>query len=70
MRSWAAIAAISILTIGLSACGKYGPPVRSVVPQESRSRPRAIETQPQVPEEKIQEPAEFDDAETDEEAGP
>jgi len=70
MRICAAIAAISILTIGLSACGKYGPPVRSVVPQESRSRPRATETQPQVPEEKIPEPAEFDDAETNEEGGP
>jgi len=70
MRSCAAIAAISILTIGLSACGRYGPPVRSVVPQESRSRPQATETEPQVPEEEIPEPVDFDDAQDDKELIP
>jgi len=70
MRSRAAFTAMLILTIGLPACGKYGPPVRSVVPQERPARRQVIEQEPQVPEvpeEKIPEPAEFDDAETGEE---
>jgi hypothetical protein len=66
MRSRTAFAAALIVTIGLLACGKYGPPVRSV-PPESRSRRPAIEREPQVPEEKIPEPADFDDAQTGEE---
>jgi len=67
MRICAAFAAILMLTIGLPACGKYGPPVRTVVPKESRSRPQAAETEPQVPEEQIPAPADFDDAQTGEE---
>ena len=70
MRICAAFAAILILTISLPACGKYGPPVRSVVPEESRSRPQATQTEPQVPEEQIPEPADFDDAQDDEELIP
>jgi hypothetical protein len=76
MRSRAAFIAMLILIIGLPACGKYGPPVRTVVPEERPARRRAIEQEPQapavpaVPEEKIPEPAEFDDAETNEEEGP
>ena len=69
MRICAAFAAILMLTIGLPACGKYGPPVRTVVPKESRSRPQATQTEPQVLEEQIPEPADFDDAQTDEERG-
>ena len=63
-------AAILMLTIGLPACGKYGPPVRSVVPKEARSGPEATETEPEVPEEKIPEPVEFDDAQDDKELIP
>jgi hypothetical protein len=69
MRICAAFAAILMLTIGLPACGKYGPPVRSVVPKESRSRPQATRTEPQVLGEQIPGPADFDDAQTGEERG-
>jgi len=71
MRICAAFAAFLMLTIGLPACGKYGPPVRTVVPKkEDRAGPPATETQPQVPEEKIPAPVEFDDAQDDEELIP
>ena len=70
MRICAAFAAILMLTIGLPACGRYGPPVRTVVPKESRSRPQAAEAEPQVPEEAIPEPVEFDDAQDDKELIP
>jgi hypothetical protein len=46
MRGLAALAAIAILTVGLSACGKYGPPVRSV-PQEPRAGSEATDAEPQ-----------------------
>ena len=67
MRICAVFAAFLMLTIGLPACGKYGPPVRTVVPKESRSRPKATQTEPRVLEEQIPEPADFDDAQTGEE---
>ena len=71
-RAWLLLGLLALL---LTACGKYGPPVRSVVPKESRSRPQATETKPQELEEQIPEPADFDDAQTgeeqvDEEQGP
>ena len=66
MRICAVFSVILMLTIGLPACGKYGPPVRTVIPKESRSRPQATETEPQVQEEKIPEPAEIEDDEWDE----
>ena len=65
MKSCGAFAMLLILMIGLSACGRYGPPVRTVVPKESPSRPQATETQPQVPEETTPEPAEFEEDEWD-----
>jgi hypothetical protein len=46
MRGLAALVAVAILTIGVSACGKYGPPVRSV-PQEPASGSQATEPEPQ-----------------------
>ena len=46
MRGLAALVAIAILTIGLSACGKYGPPVRSV-PQEPSTGSQATDAEPQ-----------------------
>ena len=46
MRGLAALVAIAILTIALSACGKYGPPERSV-PQEPRSGSDATDAEPQ-----------------------
>ena len=70
MRICAVFAAIWMLMIGLPASGKYGPPVRTVVPKESRSGPQATEPEPQVQEEKISEPVEFDDAQDDEELIP
>ena len=70
MRCCAAFAAILLLTVGLSACGKYGPPVRTVVPQESGTGPPASEAEPQVPEEKIPGPVDFDDAQDDKELIP
>ena len=71
MRICAVFAAILMLTIGLPACGKYGPPVRTVVPKKKdRAGPQATETQPQVPEERIPEPVEFDDAQDDKELIP
>jgi predicted small lipoprotein YifL len=66
MRSCAAFAAILTLAIGLAACGKYGPPVRSV-PQQPPSPAEATESEPV--EEEVLEPADFDDAEADEENG-
>jgi predicted small lipoprotein YifL len=70
MRTCAAFAALLMLTIGLPACGKYGPPVRTVIPKEARSAPQATEAEPQVPGEKIPGPVDFDDAQDDEELIP
>jgi hypothetical protein len=73
MRRLAAATAILALAIGV-ACGKYGPPVRSV-PQKPTATPRA--TQPArtppapgtaVPEERITVPADFDDSPAQEES--
>jgi len=46
MRGLAGLVAIAILTVGLSACGKYGPPVRSV-PEAPRSGSEATDAEPQ-----------------------
>lgn len=68
MRRTTAPAALLILAIGLSGCGKYGPPVRSVpqqVPSASEASQAETETpepDPSVPEERITEPADFDDS--------
>jgi predicted small lipoprotein YifL len=64
MRSCTAFVAILTLAIGLAACGRYGPPVRSV-PQQPPPPPEA--TEPEPVEEEVLEPADFDDAEADEE---
>jgi hypothetical protein len=74
MRRTAAPAAVLVMTIGLSACGKYGPPVRSV-PQQAPATFEAPEAEapqpvPWVPEERITEPADFDDSPAEEENGP
>ena len=66
-------AAVLVMAIGLSACGKYGPPVRSV-PQQAPSTsevPEATAPQPEpwVPEKRITEPADFDDSSAEEENG-
>jgi hypothetical protein len=66
MRSRAALAAAFALTIGLSACGKYGHPERTV-PRRPPAPPEAAEPEPQVPEEEIPEAAEFDGTEAREE---
>ena len=66
MRNHPAFVAMFTLAIGLSACGKYGPPMRSV-PQQPPSPPEATESEPV--EEEVLEPADFDDAEADEENG-
>jgi len=76
MRSCAAFVALLMLTIGVSACGKYGPAERSVAPQERIPVPWASEPPPQLPEEsqapeeRIPEPDDFDDATTEEEIAP
>jgi predicted small lipoprotein YifL len=71
MRGCAAFVAILMLTIALSACGKYGPPVRYLPPPPEVTElepvaPEATVPQPTVPEEEISEPADFDDADLDE----
>jgi hypothetical protein len=65
MRSRATFVAMLTLTIGIPACGKYGAPVRSV-PQQSASPSEATESQPQVPEERIPVPSDFDFEENEE----
>jgi hypothetical protein len=66
MRICAVFAAILMLTIGLPACGKYGPPVRTVVPKkEEPAVSQTTDAQPQAPEQKIPAPVEFDDAQDD-----
>ena len=70
MRRLAAATAILVMAIGV-ACGKYGPPVRSI-PQEPTATPRATRPAPPapgtaVPEEKITVPADFDDSPAEEE---
>ena len=66
MRSCAAFAAILTLAIGLAACGKYGPRVRWVPPPP----PPPLEAAESDPvEEEVLDPADFDDAEADEESG-
>ena len=67
MRSRAVLAAAFTLTIGLSACGKYGPPERTV-PRRPPPPPAAAEPEPQEPEEEIPAPAELDGTEADEES--
>ena len=66
MRRTAASAAVLCMTIGVFGCGKYGPPVRSI-PQQAPSTSEAPRPDPQVPEEKITEPADFDDSLSEEE---
>ena len=66
MRRATAPAAVLVMAIGLSGCGKYGPPVRSV-PQQVPSTSEAPEPEPSVPEERITEPADFDDSPSAEE---
>ena len=66
MRTRAVAAAIFAVAFGLSACGKYGPPVRSVQAKPGSSgeagetRPR--ETRPEEPvlDETITQPSDFD----------
>ncbi len=75
MRRTTAPAALLVLAIGLSGCGKYGPPVRSVpqqVPSASEaSQAETPEPEPSVvPEERITEPADFDDSPAEEESLP
>jgi hypothetical protein len=67
MRSRAVLAAAFTLTIGLSACGKYGSPERTV-PRRPPPPPAAAEPEPQEPEEEIPAPAELDGTEADEES--
>jgi hypothetical protein len=67
MKSLAGFVAIPILAVGLSACGKYGPPVRWE-PQAPAAE--AAESEPQTVEEEVLEPADFEDAGADEENGP
>ena len=59
MRSRAALAAAFTLTIGLSACGKYGPPERTV-PRRPPPPPAAAEPEPQLSEEGIPAEAELE----------
>jgi hypothetical protein len=65
MRSRAALAAAIALTIGLSACGKYGPPQRTVP-----RRPPAAAAEPEapLPEEENPAAAESDGSEAREES--
>ncbi len=71
MRRTTAPAAVLVMTIGLSACGKYGPPVRSVPqqppPTSEAPEAEAAQPEPSVPEERITEPADFDDSPAEEE---
>lgn len=46
MRGLAALVAFAILSIAVSACGKYGPPERSV-PQEPSTGSQATDAEPQ-----------------------
>jgi hypothetical protein len=66
MRRTAGPTAVLVMAIGLSGCGKYGPPVRSVPQQfpsaSEASRAETPEPEPSVPEERITEPADFDDS--------
>jgi predicted small lipoprotein YifL len=69
MKGCATFVAILTLTIALSACGKYGPPVRWVPPPPEVTELEPVVPEPLVPEEEISEP-DFDDAGADEEIGP
>ena len=61
MRTRAVAAAIFAVAFGLSACGKYGAPVRSVQ-KEAGSSAEATETRPEQPDldETATEPSDFD----------
>jgi len=59
MRSRAVLAAAFTLTIGLSACGKYGSPERTV-PRRPPPPPAAAEPELQEPEEEIPAEAELE----------
>jgi hypothetical protein len=66
MRGHAALATTLALAIGLFACGKYGPPERTVQ-RKSPAPAAAPEPVPWTPEVEIPEPAEFDEGEADQE---
>ena len=71
MRPCAVYSIILMLPIGLPACGKHGPPDRTVGPKKKDpAASQTTEAQPQVPEEKIPAPVEFDDARDDQELIP
>jgi hypothetical protein len=63
MRRQVVLAAVVAVAFGLSACGKYGPPVRTV--KEGASSPsetRSQETRPEEPtlDETTTQPSEFE----------
>jgi hypothetical protein len=63
MRSRAVVAAIFAVVIGLSACGKYGAPVRSVKTTSSEAtETRPQDTRPEEPtlDETATQPSDFD----------
>ena len=66
MRNHPAFVAMFTLAIGLSACGRYGPPVRSI-PQESTAPTPVPRVERQRMDEEIMAPVDFDDARDDEE---
>jgi hypothetical protein len=73
MKSLARFVAIPILTVGLSACGKYGPPVRwepQAPAAKAADAAEAPEAKPQTVEEETLGPADFEDAGAEEENGP
>jgi len=78
MKSRAVFVAILTASIGLSACGKYGPPMRrppQPIPpprQATPTPPPPEATEPERPavEEEVLEPSDFEDAGADQENGP
>ena len=65
MRSRAIAAALFALAFGLAACGKYGPPVRTVKKQSSASEATETAPKPARPEkptldETTTQPSDFD----------
>ena len=61
-----ALAVMFAVAVAFCACGKYGPPVRTVDPKSSETSEAAY-PEPAVEEETVAPEADFDDAEADEE---
>jgi hypothetical protein len=70
MKSRAVFVAILTLSIGLLACGKYGPPMRRPPPPRMPPPPEVTEPEPPAVEEEVLAPSDFEEAGADQENGP